>query len=65
MREDLKDFFEEDYGFEPMLSEFNSFPTDPCVGTFENCLSNLTCKIDGSNSAEITDELSRLARKLL
>ncbi len=41
VREDLKDFFEEDYGFEPMLSEFNSFPTEPCVGTFENCLSNV------------------------
>ena len=24
-----------------MLSEFNSFPIDPCVGTFENCLSNV------------------------
>ncbi len=24
-----------------MLSEFNSFPIDPCVGTFENCLANV------------------------
>ena len=24
-----------------MLSEFDSFPIDPCIGTFENCLSNV------------------------
>ena len=41
VREDLKDFISDDYGFEPMLSEFNSFPIDPCIGTFENCLSNV------------------------
>ena len=40
-REDLKEFFENNYGFNAMLSEFNSFPVDPCVGTFENCLSNV------------------------
>jgi len=37
----MKEFFEENYGFEAMLSEFDSFPIDPCVGTFENCLSNV------------------------
>lgn len=41
VREDLKDFISDDYGFEPMLSEFDSFPIDPCIGTFENCLSNV------------------------
>lgn len=41
VRADMKDFFEENYGFEAMLSEFDSFPIDPCVGTFENCLSNV------------------------
>lgn len=41
IREDLKDFFESNYGFKAMLSEFDSFPIDPCVGTFENCLSNV------------------------
>lgn len=41
VREDLKDFFEINYGFQAMLSEFNSFPIDPCIGTFENCLSNV------------------------
>ena len=24
-----------------MLSEFNSFPIEPCEGTFENCLNNV------------------------
>lgn len=41
VREDLKDFFESNYGFDAMLSEFDSFPIDPCVGTFENCLNNV------------------------
>lgn len=41
LREDLKDFISENYDFEPMLSEFDSFPIDPCKGTFENCLSNV------------------------
>lgn len=41
VRADMKEFFEENYGFEAMLSEFDSFPIDPCVGTFENCLSNV------------------------
>lgn len=41
VREDLKDFFEENYGFQTMLSEFDSFPIDPCKGTFENCIENV------------------------
>ena len=41
IREDIKDFFEKNYGFEAMLSEFDSFPIDPCKGTFENCLNNV------------------------
>lgn len=41
VREDLKSFFEQNYGFQAMLSEFNSFPIDPCKGTFENCLNNV------------------------
>ena len=41
VREDLKDFFEGNYGFETMLSEFDSFPVSPCAGTFENCLNNV------------------------
>lgn len=30
-----------DYGVQAMLSEFDSFPIDPCVGTFENRLNNV------------------------
>lgn len=41
VREDLKEFFESNYGFDTMLSEFDSFPIDPCAGTFENCLNNV------------------------
>lgn len=41
IRADMKEFLEGNYGFEAMLSEFDSFPIDPCVGTFENCLSNV------------------------
>lgn len=41
IRADMKEFLEDNYGFEAMLSEFDSFPIDPCVGTFENCLSNV------------------------
>ena len=41
VREDLRDFFEENYGLQAMLSEFDSFPVDPCIGTFENCLNNV------------------------
>lgn len=46
IREDLKDFFEINYGFQVMLSEFDSFPIDPCIGTFENCLSNVDKSAD-------------------
>lgn len=40
-REDIRTFFEDNYNFEVMLSEFDSFPVDPCIGTFENCLNNV------------------------
>lgn len=41
VREDLKDYFEDNYGFQTMLSEFDSFPINPCKGTFENCIENV------------------------
>lgn len=41
IRSDIRDFFEDNYGFETLLSEFDSFPIDPCTGTFENCLENV------------------------
>lgn len=46
VREDLKSFFEQNYGFQAMLSEFDSFPIDPCKGTFENCLNNVDKSAD-------------------
>lgn len=46
VRADLKDFFETNYGFQAMLSEFDSFPVEPCVGTFENCLNNVDKSAD-------------------
>lgn len=47
IRADLKEYFEENYGFQAMLSEYDSFPIDPCKGTFENCIQNV------DNSADI------------
>lgn len=61
VREDLKSFFEQNYGFQAMLSEFNSFPIDPCKGTFENCLNNVDKTADvfvliiGNRYGYITD----------
>ena len=46
VREDLKEFFECNYGFQAMLSEFDSFPIEPCIGTFENCLNNVDKSVD-------------------
>lgn len=46
IREDLKYFFENNYGFQAMMSEFDSFPIDPCIGTFENCLNNVDKSAD-------------------
>lgn len=62
VREDLKSFFEQNYGFQAMLSEFDSFPIDPCKGTFENCLNNVDKSADvfvlivGSRYGYITDK---------
>ena len=41
VREDIRDFCHNTYGLEVLLSEFESFPIDPCRGTFENCLKNV------------------------
>lgn len=38
VRNDLKSIIEEDIGLEAMLSEYESFPIDPSLGTVENCL---------------------------
>ena len=56
VREDLKDFFEENYGFQTILSEFDSFPVDPCKGTFENCIENVDNTADKDKSVFHADE---------
>ena len=38
IRTDIKCFFEEQLGYEVLLSEYDSFPLDPNVGTVDNCL---------------------------
>ena len=38
IRTDIKNFFEEQLGYEVLLSEYDSFPLDPNVGTVDNCL---------------------------
>lgn len=37
IRKDLADFLSKDLGFNPLLSEMNSFPIDPDADTIENC----------------------------
>ncbi len=62
VREDIKDFIENDFGFRAMLSEFNSFPVDPCAGTFETCLAAVDSFADvfvlivGSRYGSVRDE---------
>lgn len=62
IRADMKEFIENNYGFDAMLSEFDSFPIDPCKGTFENCLDNVDKKADifiliiGTRYGYVTDK---------
>lgn len=62
VREDLKEFIESNYGFNAMLSEFDSFPIDPCIGTYENCINNVDQQADifiliiGTRYGSITDQ---------
>ena len=62
VREDIKEFIENDFGFRAMLSEFNSFPVDPCAGTFETCLAavdnfaDVFVLIVGSRYGSVRDE---------
>ena len=46
VRADLKEFFEETYGFNAILSEFDSFPIDTNIGPVENCLHNVDAYAD-------------------
>ena len=58
----MKEFIENNYGFDAMLSEFDSFPIDPCKGTFENCLDNVDKSADifilivGTRYGYVTDK---------
>lgn len=45
VRADLKQFLET-LGLEPVLSEYNSFPVDPDLGTVDNCLKAVESKAD-------------------
>ena len=45
VRADIKGFLE-GLGLEPLLSEYNSFPIDPDLGTVENCLKMVESKAD-------------------
>jgi hypothetical protein len=38
IRADIKDFIEKQLGFDAVLSEYDSFPLDPNIGTVENCI---------------------------
>jgi hypothetical protein len=45
LRSDLREFIES-FGYEPVLSEYNSFPVDPASNTIENCLSAVEKRAD-------------------
>ena len=38
IRQDIRDFIENDLGYEAILSEFDTFPTNPSINTTDNCL---------------------------
>lgn len=38
IRQNMRDFIENDLGYEAILSEFDSFPTNPGINTTDNCL---------------------------
>lgn len=38
IRQDIRDFIENDLGYEAVLSEYDSFPVDPDMDTINNCL---------------------------
>jgi hypothetical protein len=62
VRADLKEFFEFTYGFNAILSEFDSFPIDTNIGPIENCLHNVDAYADffiliiGKRYGYITDK---------
>ena len=46
VRKEIKDFFEQQLGYETILSEYMEFPISPERDTFENCVDNVDTKAD-------------------
>lgn len=61
IRQDIREFIEEDLGYEAILSEYNSFPIDPDRDTINNCLrvveqrADIMVLIIGNRYGYITD----------
>ena len=46
IRNDLKHFVEDELGYAALLSESDSFPVDPTISIFENCVRNVDERAD-------------------
>lgn len=61
IRQNIRDFIEDDLGYEAVLSEFDSFPIDPDMDTVNNCLrvveerANIMVLIVGGRYGYVTD----------
>lgn len=61
IRQDIREFIEEDLGYEAILSEYDSFPIDPDRDTINNCLrvveqrADIMVLIIGNRYGYITD----------
>ena len=61
IRQDIREFIEDDLGYEAILSEYDSFPIDPDKDTINNCLrvveqrADIMVLIVGSRYGYITD----------
>lgn len=61
IRQNIRDFIEDDLGYEAVLSEYDSFPVDPDMDTVNNCLraveerANIMVLIVGGRYGYVTD----------
>lgn len=61
IRQNIRDFIEDDLGYEAVLSEYDTFPIDPDMDTVNNCLrvveerANIMVLIVGGRYGNITD----------
>lgn len=61
IRQDIRDFIENDLGYEAVLSEYDSFPVDPDMDTINNCLraveerANILVLVVGGRYGYVTD----------